>query len=138
MPLTRERLRRWQRAMLFAEECPQLADRLAHSEGLTQAEGNDIRNGADEIRLVYATSEQGLYRLLLDEGLVRVARAQSGEAFSLTVLNKEGIPVVDTGYVPQHHFGGLVEFFNLVQRSAQEGALESILREVRRKSQAGV
>lgn len=58
----------WQRALLFAEECPAIAERLRNAEGLEDDERNGLREGADDLRLVQTyirnkrlnTDEKGL------------------------------------------------------------------------------
>lgn len=42
----------WHRAIVFAQECPELAERLRHAEGLENAERLGLREGADNLRLV--------------------------------------------------------------------------------------
>jgi ElaB/YqjD/DUF883 family membrane-anchored ribosome-binding protein len=44
----------WHRALLFAEECPAVAERLRHAAGLEDSERQGLREGADNIRLVQA------------------------------------------------------------------------------------
>jgi ElaB/YqjD/DUF883 family membrane-anchored ribosome-binding protein len=42
----------WHRALLFAEECPTVAERLGNAEGLEDSEREGLRVGADDLRLV--------------------------------------------------------------------------------------
>lgn len=51
---TAARLGEWHRALLFAEECPAVAERLRNSEGLEDGERQGLREGADNLRLVQA------------------------------------------------------------------------------------
>ena len=44
----------WHRALLLAEECPALAERLRNAEGLEESERQGLREGADNLRLVQA------------------------------------------------------------------------------------
>jgi hypothetical protein len=44
----------WPRALLFAEECPGVAERLRNAEGLEDGERNGLREGADNLRLIQA------------------------------------------------------------------------------------
>jgi len=44
----------WQRALLFAEECPAVAERLRRAEGLEDSEREGLGVGADNLRLVQA------------------------------------------------------------------------------------
>ncbi len=44
----------WARALLFAEECPGVAERLRNAEGLEDSERQGLREGADNLRLVQA------------------------------------------------------------------------------------
>src|SRR5207253_10755473 len=82
------------------------------------------------------TAEPGVYRLLLDKGLVRIYRLgpmSVGDNFAgLTVLNSEGIVLHDV-QAPRRDGGPLVELYDLVDGSFQEGAMDDLLAEVRRK-----
>jgi len=49
---TAARLGDWHRALLFAEECPAVAERLRNAEGLEDGERQGLREGADNLRLV--------------------------------------------------------------------------------------
>lgn len=86
------------------------------------------------------TPEQGVYRLLLDKGLVRIYRLgpiSVGENFvGCTVLNADGIVLHDV-QVPRREGGSLVTLYDLVDGSHQESALDDLLAEVRRKLQDG-
>jgi hypothetical protein len=42
----------WHRAMFFAVECPQVAERLRNAEGLEDGERIALREGADNLRLI--------------------------------------------------------------------------------------
>jgi hypothetical protein len=44
----------WHRALIFAEECPPVAERLRNAEALEEEERNGLREGADNLRLVQA------------------------------------------------------------------------------------
>jgi ElaB/YqjD/DUF883 family membrane-anchored ribosome-binding protein len=44
----------WHRALLFAEECPAVIERLRNAEGLEDSERQGLREGADNLRLVQA------------------------------------------------------------------------------------
>jgi ElaB/YqjD/DUF883 family membrane-anchored ribosome-binding protein len=44
----------WHRALLFAEECPAVAERLRNAAGLEDSERQGLREGADNLRLVQA------------------------------------------------------------------------------------
>jgi hypothetical protein len=84
------------------------------------------------------TAETGVYRLMLDKGLVRIYRLgpmSVGENFvGCTVLNSEGTVLYDEQV--RHNTGGsLVALYDLVDGRFQEGALDELLAEVRRKMQ---
>jgi hypothetical protein len=49
---TAGRLGNWHRALLLAEECPAVAERLRNAEGLEDGERQGLREGADNLRLV--------------------------------------------------------------------------------------
>jgi ElaB/YqjD/DUF883 family membrane-anchored ribosome-binding protein len=42
----------WDRALLFAEECPAVAERLRNAAGLEDSERQGLREGADNLRLL--------------------------------------------------------------------------------------
>jgi hypothetical protein len=84
------------------------------------------------------TPEKGVYRLMLDKGLVRIyslGPMSVGENFvGCTVLNSEGTVLHD---VQERRRDGdfLVTLYDLVDGSFQEGALDDLLAEVRMKVQ---
>jgi hypothetical protein len=82
------------------------------------------------------TPEKGVYRLMLDRGLVRIYHLgplSVGENFvGCTVLNAEGNVLYD-GQVPRREGGFLVTLYDLVDGNLQEDALEELLTEVRSK-----
>ncbi len=84
------------------------------------------------------TPEQGLYRLLLDKGLVRIYQIgprSGGDNFvGCTVLNAGGITLHDV-QVPRSEGGPLVTLYDLVDGSRQESALDELLDELRSKIQ---
>jgi hypothetical protein len=84
------------------------------------------------------TPEAGVYRLMLDKGLVRIYHLgpmSVGENFvGCTVLNSEGAVLYDV-QVPRKEGGFLVTLYDLVDGSFQEGALDDLLAEVRGKLQ---
>jgi hypothetical protein len=84
------------------------------------------------------TAEQGVYRLMLDKGLVRIYRLgpmSVGENFvGCTVLNSEGT-VLDDVQDPRRESGELVRLYDLVDGSFQEDAWDDLLAEVRMKLQ---
>jgi hypothetical protein len=84
------------------------------------------------------TAEPGIYRLMLDKGLVRIYHLgpmSVGENFiGCTVLNSEGTVLHDV-QVPRREGGNLVTLYDLVDGSLQENALDDLLAEVRRKLQ---
>jgi hypothetical protein len=86
------------------------------------------------------TAEQGVYRLMLDKGLVRIYRLgpmSVGENFvGCTVLDPKGTVLHDV-QVPRREGGPLVTLYDFVEGSFQEGALEDLLAEVRMKMQEG-
>jgi hypothetical protein len=85
------------------------------------------------------TPETGVYRLMLDKGLVRIYHLgpmSVGENFvGCTVLNSEGTVLYDV-QVPRKEGGFLVTLYDLVDGSFQENALDDLLTEVRMKLQA--
>jgi hypothetical protein len=85
------------------------------------------------------TPEKGVYRLMLDKGLVRIYKLgpmPAGETFvGCTVLNALGTVLHDV-QVSRKEAGPLVELYDLVEGNAQEGALDDLLAEVRMKLQA--
>jgi hypothetical protein len=84
------------------------------------------------------TAEQGVYRLMLDKGLVRIYRLgplSVGENFiGCTVLDSKGTVLHDV-QIPRREGGYLVSLYDLVDGSFQEGALDDLLAEVRRRVQ---
>jgi hypothetical protein len=84
------------------------------------------------------TPETGVYRLMLDKGLVRIYHLgpmSVGENFvGCTVLNSEGNVLHDV-QVPRKEGGFLVSLYDLVDGSFQENALDDLLAEVRKKLQ---
>ena len=86
------------------------------------------------------TAEQGVYRLMLDKGLVRIYRLgplSVGENFvGGTVLDSKGIVLHDV-QVPRREGDSLVSLYDLVDGSFQAGALDDLLAEVRMKMQEG-
>ena len=86
------------------------------------------------------TAEQGVYRLMLDTGLVRIYRLgpmSVGENFiGCTVLDSKGNVLHDV-QAPRREGGPLVTLYDLVDGGFQEGALEELLAEVRMKLQEG-
>ena len=86
------------------------------------------------------TAEKGVYRLMLDKGLVRIYRLgpmSVGENFvGCTVLNSEGTVLHDV-QVHRKEGGSLVTLYDLVDGSFQQGALDDLLAEVRMRMQDG-
>jgi hypothetical protein len=86
------------------------------------------------------TPEPGVYRLMLDKGLVRIYQLSPmsvGDNFvGCIVLNAEGITLHDV-QVPRREGGPLVTLYDLVAGSRQESALDDLLAEVRSKIQDG-
>src|SRR5947209_12455805 len=84
------------------------------------------------------TPEIGVYRLMLDKGLVRIYQLgpmSVGENFvGCTVLNAQGIVLHDV-QVPRKEGGFLVTLYDLVDGGFQETALDDLLAEVRSKMQ---
>ncbi len=82
------------------------------------------------------TAEPGVYRLMLDKGLVRIYHLgplSLGDDFiGCTVLNAEGVVLHDV-QVRRREGGALVTLYELVDGSHQEGALDDLLAEVRIK-----
>ena len=80
------------------------------------------------------TAEPGVYRLMLDKGLVRIYRLgprSVGENFvGCTVLDSGGNVLHDV-QEPRRESGELVRLYDLVDGSFQEGALDDLLAEVR-------
>ena len=86
------------------------------------------------------TPEKGVYRLLLDKGLVRIYQLgpmSVGENFvGCTVLDSKGT-VLDDVQDPRKESGELVRLYDIVDGSFQEGALDDLLAELRMKMQNG-
>jgi len=86
------------------------------------------------------TAERGVYRLMLDKGLVRIYRLgpmSVGENFvGCTVLDSNGTVLYDE-QEPRTETGELVRLYDLVDGSFQGGALDDLLAEVRMKIQNG-
>jgi hypothetical protein len=86
------------------------------------------------------TAEAGVYRLMLDKGLVRIYHLgpmSVGENFiGCTVLDSKGNVLHDV-QAPRKEGGPLVTLYDLVDGSFQEGALDELLAEVRMKLQDG-
>jgi hypothetical protein len=82
------------------------------------------------------TAEPGVYRLMLDKGLVRIYHLgpmSAGQDFvGCTVLDSKGTVLHDV-QVPQTGRDHLQELYNLVDGSFQQGALDDLLAEVRMK-----
>jgi hypothetical protein len=99
----------------------------------------NLRAGTEAGALKWATTpEQGVYRLMLDKGLVRIYHLgpmSVGENFvGCTVLDSGGNVLHDV-QVPRSEGGYLVTLYDLVDGSFQEGALDDLLAEVRMKMQ---
>ena len=86
------------------------------------------------------TPETGVYRLMLDKGLVRIYHLgpmSVGENFvGCTVLNADGTVLYDV-QVPRREGGSLISLYDLVDGGFQESALDDLLAEVRMKLQDG-
>jgi hypothetical protein len=86
------------------------------------------------------TPEPGVYRLMLDKGLVRVYRLgplSAGDNFvGCTVLDSKGNVLYDE-QVPRSEGGPLAALYDLVDGGFQEVALNDLLTEVRMKMQDG-
>jgi hypothetical protein len=86
------------------------------------------------------TAEPGVYRLMLDKGLVRIYHLgpmSAGENFvGCTVLDAKGNVLNDVQW-PRTQGGYLVALYDLVEGSFQRGALDDLLAEVRMKMQDG-
>jgi hypothetical protein len=85
------------------------------------------------------TAEPGVYRLMLDKGLVRIYHVgplSAGEDFvGITVLDAKGKVLTDV-QVPRQGADNLVALYDLVDGSFQQGALDDLLAEVRMKMQS--
>jgi hypothetical protein len=85
------------------------------------------------------TAEPGVYRLMLDKGLVRIYHlgpASTDQAFiGITVLDAKGKVLTDV-QVPRQGAENLVALYDLVEGSFQQGALDDLLAEVRMKMQS--
>jgi hypothetical protein len=83
------------------------------------------------------TPETGVYRLMLDKGLVRIYRLgpmTAGQTFvGCTVLNSGGDVLHDV-QVPRGEGGRLVELYDRVDGELQEG-MDELLAEVRSRMQ---
>lgn len=83
-----------------------------------------------------ATPEPGVYRLMLEKGLVRIYRPthkQFGDKlFGCTVLNGEGAVLHDVQVAPTDD-SDLPRLYQEVERRLQESALDDLLAEVRSK-----
>jgi hypothetical protein len=86
------------------------------------------------------TAEPGVYRLMLDKGLVRIYHLgpmSVGENFvGCTVLDAKG-NVLNDVQVPRKEPDNLVALYDLVEESFQQGALDDLLTEVRMKMENG-
>lgn len=86
------------------------------------------------------TPEKGVYRLLLDKGLVRIYQmgllSASENLVGCTVLNAEGIVLHDV-QVPRREGGFLVALYDCVDEHFQENALNDLLAEIRTKLERG-
>lgn len=84
------------------------------------------------------TPEPGVYRLMLDKGLVRIYRLgpmSADEYFvGCTVLDPDGDVLHDV-QVPRRDGGSLARLYDLVDGGHQESALDDLLAEVRKKLQ---
>jgi hypothetical protein len=85
------------------------------------------------------TPEKGVYRLMLDKGLVRISRfgrlTVSDNCVGCTVLNAAGSVLHDV-QVPHSEGGFLVTLYDLVNGTFQEDAMDELLTEVRSKLSA--
>jgi hypothetical protein len=89
------------------------------------------------------TPDKGVYRLMLNKGLVRIYRLgpmSVGENFvGCTVLDAAGTVLHDVQFPRGGAEGGsLVALYDLVDGSFQEGALDDLLAEVRMRMQEEV
>jgi hypothetical protein len=86
------------------------------------------------------TPEAGVYRLMLDKGLVRIYRLGPmtvGENFvGCTVLDGTG-NVINDEQVSQMVGGHLIQLYDFVDGTFQEGALDDLLAEVKRRTEGG-
>lgn len=86
------------------------------------------------------TPETGVYRLMLDKGLVRIYQIgplSAGESFvGCTVLDQKGNVLQDV-QVPRREGGSLVSLYDFVDGRFQEGALADLLAEVRMRVENG-
>jgi hypothetical protein len=82
------------------------------------------------------TAEPGVYRLMLDKGLVRIYHLgpmSVGDNFvGCTVLDAQGNVLSDV-QVPRKNPDNLVTLYEIVEASYQQGALDDLLAEVRMK-----
>jgi hypothetical protein len=81
-----------------------------------------------------STPEKGMYRLLLDKGLVRIYQAKANLAVGCTVLNADGDVIHEEEIVRSDDLV-LAKLYDQVERSLQETALDDLLAEVRMKVQ---
>lgn len=79
------------------------------------------------------TAEPGVYRLMLDNGLVRISHC-GPTAVGSTVLDARGTVIHDV-QVPRREGEPLTALYDLVDGHIQEGALDELLAEVRTKVQ---
>ncbi len=85
------------------------------------------------------TAEPGVYRLMLDKGLVRIYHVgplSAGEDFvGITVLDAKGKVLTDV-QVPRKESESLAALYDLVDGSFQQGALDDLVAEVHMKMQS--
>jgi hypothetical protein len=83
------------------------------------------------------TPEKGVYRLMLDKGLVRIYRLgpmSVGDNFvGCTVLDAAGTVLHDVQVPRRGQPDYLLELYDLVDGNFQQGALDDLLAEVRMK-----
>jgi hypothetical protein len=86
------------------------------------------------------TAEPGVFRLMLDKGLVRIYQLgpiSAGQNFvGCTVLDAKG-KVLNDVQVPRTERDDLVTLYDIVDGSFQQGALDDLLAEVRMRMQNG-
>jgi hypothetical protein len=81
-----------------------------------------------------ATVDAGAYRVVLDTGLVSVARAEKeGETtYRLDYRNRDGVLVLDSGWTEA---GGtsLARLYDLVHETYKEGSVRSLFQELEQR-----
>ena len=109
---TAARLGDWPRALLFAEECPVVAERLRNATGLEDSERQGLREGADNLRLVQThirTTRLNTQTLGLAANHAMIWLVRHGESegnAGAATSDYAAIPLTERGYIQARQVAG--------------------------------